>query len=86
MQSTKKRSAPGKGAGPNKRARLEAVDAFGLGSQNPDGEDEEQEAERQQKANGPKDTKLAFKVMVIAGWLFVIICMHGQQSGAVVLA
>lgn len=63
MQNPKKRGASvGEGGSPNKRIRLEGTDAAGLGSQNLEKEDEEQEAERQQRSHGSKDVKFAFKV------------------------
>lgn len=66
MQNTKKRGASAeKGGAMTKRPRLEGQQASGLGSQDPEGEDEEREAERQQKAHGGKGDKLAFKVRQI---------------------
>lgn len=72
MQNTKKRGASAeKGGTPSKRARLEGLDASGLGSQNAEVEQEEREAERQNKAHGSKDDKLSFKVLL---------CIFGNQK------
>lgn len=62
MQSSKKRSAPAGGPS-SKRTRLEGANPSGLGSQSPDGAEEDQEAERALKGPDTKKSKFFFKAV-----------------------
>ena len=63
LQEQKKRGRGGDSSVPRKRARLEGADTSGLGSQNPDEANEEEE-QKQSKQTTAKDRSFSFKVMV----------------------